>query len=278
VSAVAAVSRPLVLKFGGELLETAEQRSRVARLARTLVATRSLVIVHGGGRAIDAELKRRAITPKKVDGLRITDAETLEAVIAVLAGSANTDLVLALVGAGVRAVGLTGVDAGFGRSTRTSVYRAADGQTVDLGFVGDPEDVDPELVRWLLQRHFVPVIASIGIDRADANVLNINADVMAARLAEALGDSDLVIAGGTAGVLDKDGRTIPTLDVSGIDALIESGTATAGMIAKLASCRAALQAGVTSIRLIDGRDLGAAHEINSAPGTTLEVKVDEVRG
>jgi acetylglutamate kinase len=271
------VSRPLVLKFGGELLETQAQRTQVGRLARALVASRPLAIVHGGGRAIDAELQRRAIAPRKVDGLRITDAETLEAVVAVLAGSSNTDLVAALVAAGVRAVGLTGVDAGFGRSTRTAAYPATDGRTVDLGFVGDPGNVEPELVRWLIAGRFVPVIASVGIDVADSHVLNINADVMAARLAASLGDADLVIAGATPGVLDGRGQTIPSLDVGGIDALITSGTATAGMVAKLASCRAALEDGVATIRLIDGRALDGTHSIEEAPGTTLALTREEAR-
>ncbi len=257
----------LVLKLGGELLETAEQRSRIARLAATVVSQRPLVIVHGGGRAIDAELKRRQIAPKKVDGLRITDAETLDAVVAVLAGSANTGLVAALVGAGVRGVGLTGVDAGFGRSRRTDAYRATDGQIVDLGFVGDPEDVAPELVQWLVAGGFVPVIASLGIE--GTSVLNVNADVMACRLAAALTDCELVIAGGTPGVLDHAGRSIQTLDIAGIDDLITSGTATAGMVAKLASCREALVSGVATIRLIDGRGLDDGHGVEHASGTTL---------
>lgn len=263
----------LVLKLGGELLESAEQRARIARLAGELAGPRPLVIVHGGGRAIDAELARRQIAPRKVDGLRITDAQTLEAVVAVLAGSANTDLVAACVEAGVRAVGLTGVDAGFGRSRRTNAYVATNGATVDLGCVGDPEDVDPELVQWLLQGRFVPVIASLGVDGSSpasrGEILNVNADVMACRLAMALGHAELVIAGGTPGVLDQAGATIPDLDMPGIEALIQSGTATAGMVAKLSSCRTALAGGVKTVRLIDGRQLDRGHGVDMAPGTTI---------
>lgn len=260
----------LVLKLGGELLETPDQRRQIARLASGLALSRPLVVVHGGGRAIDAELARRQIAPRKIDGLRITDRPTLEAVIAVLAGSANTDLVAACVASGVRAVGLTGVDAGFGRSRRTAAYAATDGTTVDLGYVGDPEDVDPALVRWLIQGGFVPVIASLGIDEVSAGeILNVNADVMACRLATALGEADLAIAGGTAGVLDHDGVTIQALDIAGIDALIRSGTATAGMVAKLQACRAALAGGVHSVRLLDGRQLGSGTTVETAPGTTL---------
>lgn len=265
--------RPLVLKFGGELLETSEDRARVSTLLRAVVNERPLVVIHGGGRAIDRELARRAIAPRKVDGLRITDAATLEAVVAVLAGSSNTDLVSAAVAQGVRAVGLTGVDAGFGRSRRTAAYAATDGSTVDLEFVGDPEDVDPSLVQLLLGGGFVPVIASLGVeagpDARPGQVLNVNADVMACRLAAALGDADLVIAGGTPGVFGADGSSIPALDLAGIDRLIDSGTATAGMVAKLAACRTALASGVRSVRLIDGRRLDATHGVADAPGTTI---------
>jgi acetylglutamate kinase len=264
--------RPLVLKFGGELLESLPQRERIAALAARVSAERPLVIVHGGGRAIDAELARRQIAPKKVDGLRITDADTLDAVIAVLAGSANTDLVAALVGAGVLAVGLTGVDAGFGRARRTQAHTSTSGAVVDLGFVGDPTQADPSLLQLLVSNGYVPVVASLGYladDDTPGQVLNVNADVMACRIAAALDECDLVIAGTTPGVLDGDGRTIATLDPSGIDALISSGTATAGMVAKLASCRTALAAGVASVRLIDGRGLDADHGVDTAPGTTL---------
>jgi acetylglutamate kinase len=267
------VKTPLVLKLGGELLETPAQRARIASWAAATIGHRPLVVVHGGGRAIDAELARKQIAPTKVDGLRITDAETLGVVVSVLAGSANTELVAALVAAGVKGVGLTGVDAGFGRAVRTAAHQATDGRVVDLGFVGDPVDADGSLVQLLTSQQYVPVVASIGFDAGSPNsagMLNVNADVMACRLAASLPGSDLVIAGGTAGVLDDEKRTIARLDTDGIDAVIASGTATAGMVAKLASCRAALDAGVKSVRIIDGRTLDGAHGIEDAPGTLLE--------
>lgn len=264
--------RPLVLKLGGELLESPEQRHRIAALCATLSANRALVVVHGGGRAIDAELARRQIAPRKVDGLRITDAPTLEAVVAVLAGSANTELVAALVGSDVNAVGLTGVDAGFGRARRTAAHTSTTGAIVDLGFVGDPTQADPGLLQLLVGNGYVPVVASLGYSADEATpgqILNVNADVMACRIAAAFDECDLVIAGATPGVLDERGETIPALDPAGIDALIAAGTATAGMVAKLASCRTALAAGVATIRLVDGRQLDGTHGIDAAPGTTL---------
>ena len=261
---------PVVLKLGGELLETPAQRARIAALAAAH-AGRPLVVVHGGGRAIDAELQRKQIAPKKVDGLRITDAETLGVVVSVLAGSANTELVAALVAAGVKGVGLTGVDAGFGRAVRNAPHQATDGRVVDLGFVGDPVDADGSLVRLLMSNGYIPVVASIGFDAAGGGtMLNVNADVMACRIAAALGECELAIAGGTAGVLDTQGRTIAALDLDGIDEVISSGTATAGMVAKLASCRAALVAGVRTVRIIDGRSLDGTHGMADAPGTVIE--------
>jgi acetylglutamate kinase len=263
--------RALVLKLGGELLETPAQRAAIAAFAASTRPVRPLILIHGGGRAIDAELARRQIAPKKVDGLRVTDASTLDAVVAVLAGSANTELVAALVAAGVRAVGLTGVDAGFGRAARTKAHVTTSGAVVDLGFVGDPVDVDPALIQLLVGAHYVPVIASLGIEvsPSEPSILNVNADVIACRIAAAMGDCDLVIAGGTAGVLDTHGQSIPRLDIDGIDDVIATETATAGMVAKLASCRTALTAGVTMIRLVDGRGLNAARGVDDAPGTTL---------
>jgi acetylglutamate kinase len=262
------VTGTLVLKLGGELLETAEQRARIAASVAAVAADRPVVVIHGGGRAIDVELDRRGIAPRKVDGLRVTDEPTLDAVVSVLAGTANTALVAALVGQGVQAIGLTGVDAGLGRATRVSAYRTASGTAADLGLVGDPEDVDPELIELLLVHGYVPVMASIGID-ADGHVLNVNADVMAGRVAAAVAGSDLAIAGTTPGVLDEHGATIAALDLEAIDRLIASGTATTGMIAKLASCRAALLDGVSSVRIVDGRGLDAGRGIDQAPGTLL---------
>ena len=267
------MSGALVLKLGGELLETPADRARIAALASAVAAHRPLVLIHGGGRAIDAELDRRAIAPKKVDGLRITDRATLDVVVSVLAGTSNTELVAALVACGVPAVGLTGVDAGLGRATRAAAHRSTSGTIVDLGEVGDPADTDPSLIELLLVHGYVPVLASLGIaetgSAADPGILNVNADVMACRIAAALGAGDLVIAGGTAGVLDDRGESIPMLDAAGIEQVIASGTATAGMVAKLSACRTALLEGVSSVRIVDGKGLDARHGVDDAPGTTL---------
>jgi acetylglutamate kinase len=249
-----------VLKLGGELFEAADARAHIADLIAAMPAP--LVVVHGGGKAIDAELARRGIQPKKVDGLRVTDADTLDAVVAVLAGSANTSLVAALVARGVKAVGLTGVDAGCGRAEHAAPLRSTSGAVVDLGLVGDPTEADPALMTTLVNAGYVPVVACLGVDQA-GQVLNVNADVMACRIAAAL-KAELIIAGTTPGVFDGNGATIPMLDVDGMDALIASGAANAGMVAKLNACRAALESGVTAVKIVDGKDLKTGTEIRKA--------------
>lgn len=247
-----------LLKLGGELLETGPLLPQVIANIAALAAEGPLVIVHGGGREIDAETARRNVPKNAVEGLRITDAATLDAVIAVLAGTINTRLVAALVASGVPAVGLTGVDAGIGLSKRAPAHQTVDGRSVDLGLVGQPgADRTPTLVLDLLSHGYVPAIACLGIEldgEANGQVLNVNADTLASALAISCRVDRLIIAGATAGVFDAAGATIETLDVDGIDRMIADGTASAGMIAKLRACRDALTAGVGSIAIVSGRD------------------------
>jgi len=244
---------PVVVKVGGELLADAGWRSSCA----AALSGRPLVVVHGGGPEIDAALAASGIPKRQVDGLRVTDEATLDVVVSVLAGSVNTAFVASLVGAGVPAVGLTGADAACGLSVRAPAHRSVDGRTVDLGCVGMPsDDSDTRLLRTLVDAGFVPVVACIGIDRSGA-LYNVNADTLAGHLAARLGASRLVVAGTTAGVLDAGGRTIPTLDADGVERLVSSGTATAGMIAKLRACEHALAGGVADVVIVNGRDAGA---------------------
>lgn len=248
--------RPVVCKLGGELLESPAKRASTAdAIARAIAqhARTPLVIVHGGGTDIDAALKAAGIEKRQVDGLRITDEATLEIVVAVLAGSINTHFVAALNTAGVAAVGLTGADSRIGLSIRAPAHKSTSGEAVDLGFVGEPiGGADVRLLHTLVANAYVPVVACIGATIAGA-LLNVNADTLAAHLAAALGAERLVIAGGTAGVLDLSGRSIPELDGSGIAALVADGTATAGMIAKLRACERAIGGGVADVVIVDGR-------------------------
>jgi acetylglutamate kinase len=245
---------PVVLKFGGELLE---DPSRVAALAVSLAKlsrTTPIVVVHGGGREIDAALTRAGIEKRQVDGLRITDEPTLDVVVGVLAGLINTRLVAALGAAGVPAVGLTGADAGIGRVEPARRHTSASGASVDLGRVGEPVGKEPPaLLNDLCRKGYLPVVSSIGASR-DGRLFNVNADTLAAHLAARLRSPRLVIAGATAGVFDEAGATIPELSFDGIQALVTAGGATAGMIAKLAACREALRGGAREVFIADGRD------------------------
>jgi len=247
--------RPLVLKFGGELLEDRAHLATVVSGVATIVASGTpVVVVHGGGKEIDAALKRAGIEKRQVDGLRITDGATLDVVVSVLAGAVNTRLVAALNAAGVRAVGLTGADASCGLSERAEAHRAVDGRSVDLEQVGVPcAGADMSLLRTLTSDRFVPVVACIGIGR-EGQLFNVNADTLAGHFAAQLDARRLVIAGTTAGVLGDDGATVRELDTTAITDLVTSGTATAGMIAKLRACERAIAGGVDEVVIVDGRD------------------------
>ena len=243
----------VVLKIGGELLEDRTALSTVAKAVVRAARKASVIVVHGGGKEIDAALASAGIPKHQVDGLRITDDRTLESVVPVLAGSINTRFVAAINGAGGQAVGLTGVDAGIGLVRRAKPHRATNGEFVDLGLVGEPvAGIDAPLLTVLLKHEFTPVIACLGRTR-DGQVLNVNADTLASSIATRVNASRLIFAGGTAGVLDSANQTIPQLTGGGIDDLVASGTATAGMVAKLRACRTAHAAGVKDIAIADGR-------------------------
>jgi acetylglutamate kinase len=246
---------PLVIKLGGELLEQADDRHRMATGIARLARRAAVVVVHGGGREIDAALAAAGIPKQQVDGLRVTDARTLEVVVSVLAGAINTRLVAALRGAGARAVGLTGADASVATMRRAAPMTSVSGHTIDLGLVGAPvRNGTPELLTTLVARGYVPVVACIGATR-DGQLLNVNADTLASHLAASLHAFRLVIAGGTAGVLDDEGHTIARLTSRDAARLVGSGTANKGMVAKLEACRAALRRGVGDVVIANGREI-----------------------
>jgi acetylglutamate kinase len=265
----------IVVKFGGELLEESGRlHTVVSAMSRVAAGSEPLVIVHGGGKEIDTALKLAGIEKRQVDGLRITDDPTLETVVAVLAGTVNTRFVAALTTAGVAAVGLTGADGGCGLSDAAPLHRAVDGHVVDLGRVGIPADrADMRLLSRLTADGFVPVIACLGLGD-DGRLLNVNADTFAGHLAGQLGARRLVIAGTTPGVLDDRGETTPVVGSEAIESLIASGTATAGMVAKLNACAQALSKGVADVVIVDGRDRAAleAAALGSVPATATRVQ------
>jgi acetylglutamate kinase len=269
------VKNRLVLKLGGELLEQPQDLERVAKAIARLATRAALVVVHGGGKEIDAALATAGIPRQQVDGLRVTDAPTLDLVIAVLAGAINTRLVAAVRRAGGKPVGLTGADATVATVKRAAPIVSAAGASVDLGLVGTPVgNGSPQLLTDLLSRGYTPIVACIGSTR-DGQLLNVNADTLASHLAAAIGAKRLVIAGGTSGVLDAEGRTIPRLTRREAAQLVKTGTANKGMVAKLQACRAALQHGVGDVVIAGGREVkldGLADARASLAGCTQVVR------
>ena len=263
---------PIVVKFGGELLEEPAKLQAVVTAMAKVAAAAPLVIVHGGGKEIDARLKAVGIEKRQVDGLRITDDATLDVVVSVL-GAVNTRFVAALGAAGAAAVGLTGADGHCGLADVAPPHRSVDGRTVDLGRVGVPSDrSETRLITATLRDGFVPVIACIGLG-SDGRLLNVNADTFAGHLAARLGARRLVIAGTTPGVLDEAGATVRMIEPQTLERLIDSGTATAGMIAKLRGCEHALRHGVGDVVIVDGRDSAAleAAALGTAPPTATRL-------
>jgi len=254
-----------VLKLGGELLEDAAAVRAAAAAIVRLAAREPLVVVHGGGRAIDAELKSRGLTPRFVDGLRVTDEDALESVVSVLAGRTNTGLVAAIGALGGRAVGLTGADAKIGLAVQAAPLGTISGERVDLGLVGEPAGGSVELLADLLRLAYVPVVASVGVG-ADGTLLNVNADLFAAHLAASLRARRLIVAGTTPGVLDSGGATIAQLSEADVRQLTSSGTAHSGMVAKLNACRHAVSGGVGEVAIVAGRGV---QDFDSAVGTRV---------
>ena len=259
--------QPIVLKLGGELLEQPDDLRRVAGGIAALSARSALLVVHGGGKEIDAALAVAGIPKRQVDGLRVTDAQTLDVVVAVLAGAINTRLVAAVRRAGAKPVGLTGADATVATVKRAAPITTVAGDRVDLGLVGAPvANGRPQLLADLMGRGYVPIVACVGATR-DGRLMNVNADTLASHLAQAIGARRLVIAGGTPGVLDEHGRTIGRMTGRDAARLIKAGTANKGMVAKLQACRAALAGGVRDVVIANGRETKFdTLAVDTAPG------------
>jgi acetylglutamate kinase len=214
------------------------------------------VVVHGGGPQIGSMLKRLGVESRFVDGLRVTDAETARIAEMVLAGSINKEIVGWIGGAGGRAVGISGKDANLVTAEKVGA-RAPDRlqgieRHVDLGYVGEPVAVDRRILDSLIADGIIPVIAPIAAGR-DGCTYNINADTMAGAIAGALGAARFFLLTDVAGVLDKEGALMTDLDPAQIAALRADGTITGGMIPKLDTCVAAVEAGVDAAVILDGR-------------------------
>ncbi|MSO65699.1 MAG: acetylglutamate kinase [Alphaproteobacteria bacterium] len=246
-----------VVKFGGHAMgDDALARSFAADIVLLKQVGINPVVVHGGGPQIGKMLERLNIKSSFVDGLRITDAPTVEVVEMVLAGTVNKQIVSSISAVGGVAVGLSGKDANLisaRRMTRTT--RDPDSnieKVLDLGFVGEPTHINPHVLRVLEQSDIIPVIAPTGLGD-DGHTYNINADTAAGAIAGALKASKLIMLTDVAGVLDKQGNLIERIDAAKAKALLADGTIRGGMIPKLETCLEAVQLGARAAHILDGR-------------------------
>ena len=247
----------IVVKFGGHAMgEAAYVASFAADIALLDQVGARPVVVHGGGPQIGEMLNKLQIESNFVDGLRVTDEATISVVEMVLAGGINKALVAAIAGAGGRAVGISGKDGGLTRARKLLAKSRAEGsaieQAIDLGFVGEPEQINTDVLNALNAGNLIPVVAPVGSDAA-GETYNINADTAAGAIAAALGATRMLMLTDVAGVLDKEGELITELTVSQAEALIRDGTVSGGMIPKVETCINAVLGGAEAAVIMDGR-------------------------
>ena len=246
----------VVVKFGGNAMVDQALADAFAKdIAYLKLSGVNPVVVHGGGPQIGSMLKRLDIKSDFVHGLRVTDAPTVEVVEMVLAGSINKGIVSAINRQGGKAVGLCGKDANL--LIAKKITEMPDPETneikpVDIGFVGDPVKVNPEIIEVISRSDLIPVIAPVAVS-AEGQTLNVNADTFASALAGALKAKRLLLLTDVPGVLDKDKKLIEDLTVDEARALIRNGTITGGMIPKVEGCIEVVEAGVDAVVIIDGR-------------------------
>ena len=246
--------KTIVVKYGGNAMtEEALQRSFAHDVVLLKLIGLNPVVVHGGGPQIDEALRRIGKQGTFIQGMRVTDAETMEVVEWVLGGQVQQDIVLMINEAGGKAVGLTGKDGAMIQAVKKMLPNKDDpSNPIDIGFVGDIKSVEPAVVKALQDDQFIPVISSIGYG-ADGLAYNINADVVAGKMAEVLGAEKLLMMTNTEGVLDKNGNLLRSLSAKTIDALFADGTISGGMLPKISSALDAARNGVKSVHVVDGR-------------------------
>ncbi len=246
--------KTLVIKYGGNAMtEPALQSAFAEDVVLLKLVGMNPVVVHGGGPQIETALKRLGKKGKFVQGMRVTDSETMEVVEWVLAGQVQQDIVGLINQAGGKAVGLTGRDGGMIRAQKLRMVDNKDpAKEHDVGQVGDIVAIDPSVVKALQDDAFIPVISPLGYGQNNESY-NINADVVAGKLAIVLQAEKLVLLTNTEGVLDKSGRLLTDLTAREIDALFADGTLSGGMLPKISCALDAARSGVHSVHIIDGR-------------------------
>ncbi|MCK5771288.1 acetylglutamate kinase [Algiphilus sp.] len=238
--------RTVVVKYGGNAMENPQQATSFARdiTLMKLVGIHP-VVVHGGGPQIGQHLEKLGIASRFVNGLRVTDAATMEVVEMMLGGHVNKALVAAINQQGGRAVGLTGKDGGLIRARKLPSEE-------DIGQVGEVAAIDPEVITHLEAGGFIPVIAPVGVGE-DGAAYNINADTVAGKIASVLRAEKLMLLSNIRGVLDTGGNLLTGLDTHEVDALIADGTIHGGMLPKIACALDAVKSGVRAVHIVDGR-------------------------
>ena len=251
------VGKTLVIKYGGNAMESEELKTG---FARDIVLMKAVginpVVVHGGGPQIADLLKRLNIESRFVEGMRVTDGQTMDVVEMVLGGQVNKDIVNLINSHGGRAIGLTGKDARLIRARKLTVtHQDADmnePEIIDIGQVGEVASVNTDLLDMLVKGDFIPVIAPIGVG-PNGESYNINADLVAGKVAEALHAEKLMLLTNIAGLMDKQGNVLTGLNTAQVDELIADGTIYGGMLPKIRCALDAVQGGVHSAHIIDGR-------------------------
>ncbi len=246
--------KTIVVKYGGNAMTDEHLKQCFARDVVLLkLVGMNVVVVHGGGPQIENLLARVGKKGEFIQGMRVTDAETMEVVEMVLGGQVNKDVVNLINQAGGKAVGLTGKDGNFIRAKKLLLENKDNpADLIDVGAVGDITSIDPSLVGHLEGGGFIPVIAPIGVGK-DGETYNINADVVAGKIAEVLKAEKLVLLTNTPGVLDQKGNLITGITPKQIDDMVEDGTLSGGMLPKIGSALDAAKNGVKSVHIIDGR-------------------------
>ncbi|MEN8128954.1 MAG: acetylglutamate kinase [Pseudomonadota bacterium] len=249
--------KTVVIKYGGNAMVDEDLKSG---FARDIVLMKHVginpVVVHGGGPQIGRVLKQLGKKSRFIDGMRVTDSETMDVVLMVLGGLVNKGIVNLINQHGGCAVGLTGKDGGLIRARRLTVSRRSPAvdvpEIIDLGHVGEVVSIDPSVVKRLEEGNFIPVIAPIGVGR-DGQSYNINADLVAGKLASVLGAEKLILLTNTTGILDRQDNLLTGLKPKQVDAMIADGTIYGGMLPKIDCALDAVRSGVRTAHIIDGR-------------------------
>ncbi len=249
--------KTIVVKFGGNAMVNPLLHESFARdVVLMKLVGMNPVVVHGGGPQIGALLEKLNIHTEFVNGMRVTDAQTMDVVEMVLGGSVNKEIVASINRNGGKAIGVTGKDGQLIQAHKLQVSRYSPeldaSEIVDIGHVGEVEQIDTEVLDVILGSHFIPVIAPIGVGK-DGSTYNINADLVAGKLAQVMQAEKLMLLTNVAGLLDKDGEILTGLSTTQVDELIADGTISGGMLPKISCALDAVKSGVASAHIIDGR-------------------------